>query len=191
MNNFEDIFSIKIFRKQIDVDVVTKIKQEMNLCCDDDIYSLMQGNTFNQQNQPVFSDPNFEEDFLEKNKINSLREEALKNCYEYLNEYDASGSNSLTFQKSWVCFCPRDCWGHSHNHPESLIAGVYYFKTNNSKGNLRLWSPLQFKKGVSHIKYDIEPEEGTMVLFPGWMYHEILTNTGEETRVSIAFQVAW
>lgn len=191
MNNFEEIFPIKIFRKQVDADVVAKIKQEMYLCCNGNIYTLMKGNNFNQPNQPIFSDPTLEEDFLEKHKINSLREEALKNCYEYLNEYNASGSESLHFQKSWVCFCPKEHWGHSHSHSESLIAGVYYFKTSDSKGNLRLWSPLQFKKGVSTIKYDIVPKEGTMVLFPGWMYHEILTNTGEETRVSIAFQVAW
>lgn len=191
MNNIQDIFSIKIFRKKIDDDVVTKIKQEMDLCCDGDIYGLMKGNKFEQVNQPVFSDPNFEEDFLEKHQINSLRQEAIKNCYEYLNEYDACGNNELSFDRSWVCFCPKNTWGHSHNHPEALIAGVYYFKTSKSKGNLRLWGPLQFKKGVSNIKYDIEPEEGTMVLFPGWMYHEILTNTGDETRISIAFQVKW
>lgn len=185
---FQDFFSIKIYRKKIDESVVQNIGKEIQ-GCSNDILGLMKGNTFNQENQPVFSDPHFESNFILEKNLNILRNEILKSAYEYLLEYNSTSSFPVSFKRSWVTYCAKNTWGHLHNHNDCMISGVYYYQTDENSGKLRLYSPLQFSRGYNNNFLDIQPEQGSIVMFPGWMGHEILPNHSDNMRISIAFNL--
>lgn len=185
-NNFENFFSVKIYRKKIANHNI--IREEIESICGN-IFKLIRGNNSNQVNQPLFSDPYLKSDFITENNLSALKKEILNCSHEYLKEYNCESSFPLTIKRSWITFCPKDTWGHLHHHTDCMIAGVYYFEVEQLSGKLRLYSPLQFNKENSNY-LDIEPELGTVVMFPGWMGHEILPNKSDNMRISIAFDLA-
>ena len=74
------------------------------------------------------------------------------------------------------------------------MAGVYYYKTNGEDGdiffessNLNLESSLCYYKLAERWKH--KPIEGKILLFPGWMKHGIMTNTTEDSRISLSFNI--
>lgn len=195
-NNFENSFSIKIYRKKLnDIDKKNIEKEIEN--CSKDIYSsdFMKKNVFAEKNlpsinQPLFSDPEFKQNFIEEENIFTLKQQILNCANEYLKEYNSLISpSSLKLKTSSFVYCFENNWGHLHNHARCKIAGVYYYKTTSLSGKLRLHSPLQFIENFNNNYIDIDPEEGSIVLFPGWMWHEILPNKCKETRISIGFNL--
>jgi uncharacterized protein (TIGR02466 family) len=81
-----------------------------------------------------------------------------------------------------------------HDHGSSDISGVYYYKTNEQDGNLFFQTPNKllssnflFKSIPSIVEYT--PKVGKIVLFPGWLNHGVHTNTTDNERVSISFNI--
>lgn len=87
-----------------------------------------------------------------------------------------------------------------HNHPGSCWSGVYYVEAGESdytrhpsSGVIDLHDPrpfteMTFTPGDPYgQKYSIRPESGTMLLFPGFLYHYVHPYFGSDERISIAF----
>lgn len=68
---------------------------------------------------------------------------------------------------------------NTHNHGITPYAWVYYVKVPPGSGDLTFWFFDKFK-------HSITPQEGYLVIFPGWMNHSVSKNRGTETRISIA-----
>ena len=107
------------------------------------------------------------------------------------------------FCKDWGVNKPRniDYWiqdyknnhYHSrHNHPLSFISGIYWVRANEHASILKIYSPNPYDSfpiefASSHI--DIQPKEGLLVLFPSYLYHEVLVNNSNSVRTTIAFNL--
>lgn len=87
-----------------------------------------------------------------------------------------------------------------HNHPGSCWSGVYYVETGGgptaehpNSGVIDLLDPrpfteMTFTPGEPYgQKYSIRPEPGTMLVFPGFLYHFVHPYFGAGERISIAF----
>ena len=83
-----------------------------------------------------------------------------------------------------------------HIHPTAWISGVYYVAvpedlTDNS-GAIQFGLPPE-RAGITNKLPEnfqvetIKPEEGLLVLFPSYMYHQTLPFESSEARISIAF----
>lgn len=138
------------------------------------IYQLIDGNNFNDDSQPVFSDRTLMSNFILENKLNCLKDEIFKALNLYNKNYN------LSLFRSWVCFTPFGKYGEPHTHLEGKIAGVYYYDASG-KSNLILHT--------TNGKVFVKPKDGMIVLFPGWMTHEIEINNSRDMRISIAFQL--
>ena len=90
--------------------------------------------------------------------------------------------------------------GHQvpHIHPSAWLSGVYYPKVPKAvdyDGDGQAgW--IEFGRPPAHVHCRKEPrtvayrpEEGLMLLFPSYLYHRTIPFTGDEERVSIAFDV--
>jgi uncharacterized protein (TIGR02466 family) len=81
-------------------------------------------------------------------------------------------------------------------HPLGWISGVYYVQTpddvRNTKsnaGNLLFGvAPERFKQVNAPARYHT-PEEGQLVLFPSWFWHQTMPFSAASERISIAFDV--
>ena len=110
-------------------------------------------------------------------------------------------------QSWWSKFGYRD-YAHVHNHGNSDVSGVYYFKAPSSEeissfdtpwgtqpeGNIYFSSPApssvtSFVYAHYAFKQSMLAEVGKMVLFPAYLDHGVTTNETKQDRVSLAFNI--
>lgn len=96
--------------------------------------------------------------------------------------------------KSWALIF--DSRGHQvlHHHPGPWLTGVYYVTAPRGAvrpGALRIGSlPEWIGRPAPWRTIDLEPEPGTLILFPSFVPHETLPTGSDEVRISVAFDVA-
>ena len=85
-----------------------------------------------------------------------------------------------------------------HLHPDAWLSGVYYVQVpavvaggEDHAGWLEFGEPSpDFPLAVTPPERRlVRPEEGLLVLFPGYFYHHTVPFEGEGRRISIAFDV--
>lgn len=91
-----------------------------------------------------------------------------------------------------------DSQGHqlAHMHPDGWVSGVYYVElpesmqaaTETREGWIEFGRPLPELAGSLEPKVRvIRPEEGMIVLFPSYFYHQTIPFESSEQRICIAF----
>lgn len=73
-----------------------------------------------------------------------------------------------------------------HMHRPDCLVVVYYHRVPENGGNIRLFSPIQYKEFQKETVIDITPTVGKILVFPGWLFHEVLKNNSDSIRYSIA-----
>jgi uncharacterized protein (TIGR02466 family) len=103
---------------------------------------------------------------------------------------------------AWANLLRRGNYNSLHNHPESVWSGVYYVdigtpdSSNPLSGILEFMDPRPFVEMVATPgrpfgrPVRIQAENGLMVLFPSWLYHQVHLYTGDRARIAIAFNVS-
>lgn len=94
--------------------------------------------------------------------------------------------------ESWIAvFNPND-YGHQHDHGNADISGVYYFKTNIKDGDIVFYNPtVQADTSTVFMgsTWKHKPEVGKMLMFPGYMRHEVQRNRTNDIRISLSWNV--
>jgi len=112
---------------------------------------------------------------------------------QYNNDYDLQCTNM------WANVNEKYSYNKIHIHPGALWSGVYFVKTPEKCGRLKIFDPrIQshiiepiFKNNnipinnLSEVYY--KPEEGILLFFPGWLLHEVEPNLSDDLRISISF----
>jgi len=91
-----------------------------------------------------------------------------------------------------------DSQGHQlpHMHPDGWVSGVYYVKlpsvvhaaTQARSGWIEFGRPLRALTGsLEPAVKTLRPEEGGLVLFPSYFYHQTIPFESSEQRICIAF----
>lgn len=85
-----------------------------------------------------------------------------------------------------------------HYHPSGIISGVYYVRlpTRLDAGKERHQGGLEFGHPPANLNITampprrmVMPQEGALVLFPSYFWHRTIPFHGDETRISIAFDL--
>jgi tetratricopeptide (TPR) repeat protein len=107
--------------------------------------------------------------------------------------FPAARPATATF-KSWALLFKG--LGHQclHHHPGPWLTGVYYVAAPGGppcQGALRIGAlPHWLDAERPWPVIEVEPTPGTLVLFPSFVPHETLPTGSDETRISVAFDVA-
>lgn len=125
------------------------------------------------------------------------RLEQLRNDIEFIDQA------FLRVESMWININHPYSYNSNHIHPNSYISGVYYVKVPENSGNLVLRHPSnlisiftpsdvikQFNL-LNSSKWNIEPKDGDLVMFPSWIEHEVTQNISGEDRISIAFNTGF
>ncbi|PXF50059.1 hypothetical protein BWQ96_00219 [Gracilariopsis chorda] len=75
-----------------------------------------------------------------------------------------------------------------HVHDMAIISIVYYVKSGENSGALRLLD-ARGPRPPFEGSVEVSPVEGEMVAFPGWLAHEVESGSGEGVRVSLVLNV--
>lgn len=149
------------------------------------------------KNTHLLNDTDFTGNIIEKYQLASFATELKKHILEYISKAGSFGSEIPNFviAQSWMTLTLKGQFAHKHAHGHADLSGAYYFKTNGRDGDLYFEHPnrqlletsIVFNELAKKIAY--KPEEGRLVLFPGWMEHGVFENTTDSERVSVSFNV--
>lgn len=112
--------------------------------------------------------------------------------------YDAP----LTLKNAWFNINRKGDYNRLHVHPRSLLSAVVWIKTPENCGGLKfpndqylrinweLFLKPEYKNKLNVDKdHYFEPKEGTILIFPSYLYHEVEPNQTDLDRISIAFNL--
>ena len=108
----------------------------------------------------------------------------------------------LVIRTLWININPKYAWNALHEHPESILSGVYYVQADEKSGCLRFRDPRAAKrmspwpiapgskKDERHWdRVSYQPKPGRMIMFPSWLAHDVEANMSEKERISISFNL--
>jgi len=146
-----------------------------------------------------------------QNNLNCLPEFAnftTKVTAAVQNYFDQLGYNpdwAAVCSDMWANVSSRYAYHRSHHHGDSLCSGVYYVQSNASSGRINFVDPREQaviqpyyteealrEKNHTWSKVHFEPISGRLILFPGWLRHDVDPNMSDAegdagNRISISF----
>jgi hypothetical protein len=142
------------------------------------------------------SDPTFRKNAIEEYSLQLFQQELNFHINEFMKTINTPVERYRNY-KIYGCWITQTMPGehaHTHSHGHNDLSGVYYIKTNNKDGNLFFNNPLALlthSYSFEHIPQQLEyiPEEGKIVLFPGWLEHGVKPNNTNDERISISFNI--
>jgi uncharacterized protein (TIGR02466 family) len=136
---------------------------------------------------------------LNNKAFKNLKEELDFKVQDYFSKI-ISPSNTITpyITQSWLNYTETNQYHHKHQHPNSLVSGVFYINSDE------LFDKIIFYK--KDIYQTIKPEikewnlwnsetwwfsvkSRDIIMFPSSLTHMVETKKGTNTRISLAFNV--
>lgn len=149
------------------------------------------------------SEPNFFEWDLDC--VRELRARIHAYATELVRAFvkDPQDSANGVFQlEGWANVLRYGQYNSLHGHPNAFWSGVYYVNGNPEpeekhpfSGKLELVDPRPgaglsyWERTNLYGRFLVNPVPGQMVIFPGWMQHQVHPYFGQGERIAIAFNV--
>ncbi len=99
----------------------------------------------------------------------------------------------------WAIINKKNSFNIMHNHQNCYLSASYYVKKPERSGNISFFDPVEPKtyrypekeKGTfySNQVVTLKPEEGELLVFPSYLYHDVEANLSNEDRVIISFNI--
>ena len=190
MSKVKPVFPTPVYNNKIRGSVFDKVQEEIgdSLSKVDFRFNDSFGDTH------FLSDPTFQENYIEKHSLDSLLSVIKQNVENYMIDIGYTTEIKYRIASSWIALFKPGHYGHVHDHGITDISGVYYYKTNGKDGNIFFESPnnnLVSSTPFNHLSHGVtyDPQEGVLLLFPGWLKHGINKNKTDETRISLSFNI--
>lgn len=101
---------------------------------------------------------------------------------------------NISLGRAWVQNQNPGGTNTPHSHARSILVGVYYLQANEDCGDLLLqnpnagtiWSGAIENNTDCRAYIRIKPQQGMIVIFPGYVIHSVEPNRSNTQRISIA-----
>ena len=104
---------------------------------------------------------------------------------------------------AWININKPGAYNVKHDHPGCDLAGVLWVKAPKNSGEIVIEAPYQFQAFKEIKSYNDEfknscnvdqnyyfpPNEGTMLVFPSHLPHQVNENKSNEDRISVSFNI--
>jgi uncharacterized protein (TIGR02466 family) len=132
--------------------------------------------------------------FAEFNSVIETNVLAVANCLHWdLQKF------SLELKGCWAIVNGKLASNSVHNHPNSILSGVYYLQAPENSGVISFADPRPAAQMLvppmteyslwTLPKISYQPQAGTMLLFPSWLLHGVEMNMSRELRISLSFNI--
>jgi uncharacterized protein (TIGR02466 family) len=123
----------------------------------------------------------------------------LRHAYAFAGALHADTRHfAITISSSWANIYPRGEYVLPHAHPNCQLSGVFYVAAEPGCGDILFYSPLEYHKSSDiprytkqgPVSYECVPytaRTGRLILFPNWLKHTTLPNTGPTDRIIVSF----
>jgi uncharacterized protein (TIGR02466 family) len=99
----------------------------------------------------------------------------------------------------WAIVNDKHASNTVHNHPQSILSGVYYVAAPENGGDLFFRDPRDAPSMVAPPVSEYTPwtfqkvvykaRVGRMLIFPSWLLHGVEPNMSDEPRVCVSFNI--
>ena len=125
-------------------------------------------------------------------KVVSVKQNLLVHLNEYARDY---GMKAASIDNSWVNVQRPGSELNFHTHPSSMISGALYLKADEASSKLGFANPnpyLEMTEVLNLTSYtfkivSIQPETGSLFLFPSWLRHGSLGRNLSPERIVLSF----
>ena len=108
-------------------------------------------------------------------------------------------NKTLKLSNFWFNINGYKDYNRTHDHPYSLISGVFYIDVNKDSGDIMFHNPQQpglYDKGLTSVSerntfnskiWRVSPTKNLLLLFPSWLFHSVEPNLSKKNRISMSF----
>ena len=99
----------------------------------------------------------------------------------------------------WAIINKKNSYNIKHNHQNCYLSASYYIKKPKNSGDISFFDPKEaktyrfpeVKKKTDYTaeKITIMPEEGDLLIFPSYLYHDVGVNMTNEERIVVSFNI--
>jgi uncharacterized protein (TIGR02466 family) len=135
---------------------------------------------------------------LNEKPFANIKKELDLRVQDYFNKVISPANNITPYiTQSWLNYTETNQYHHKHAHPNSLVSGVFYINCHEEHDKIKFFND-NYKIFKPEIKeYNIWNSEswwfsvktGDVILFPSSLTHMVETKQGDNTRISLAFNV--
>ena len=135
---------------------------------------------------------------LDETIFNSLKKELDSKVKEYFDKI-LSITDDVTpyITQSWLNYTETNEFHHKHAHPNSVLSGVLYINTDEKYDKIKFFNESYKQIKLEVKKYNIWNSDSwwfpvkteELILFPSSLTHMVETKEGDNTRISLAFNV--
>jgi uncharacterized protein (TIGR02466 family) len=135
---------------------------------------------------------------LNNKELKSLKEELDLKVKDYFDKVISPANNITPYiTQSWLNYTETNQYHHKHQHPNSLVSGVFYLNCNEEDDKIKFFndSYKTIKLGVkdwnlwNSESWWFPVKTGDVILFPSSLTHMVETKQGDNTRISLAFNI--
>jgi uncharacterized protein (TIGR02466 family) len=135
---------------------------------------------------------------LNEKPFTNIKKELDLKVQDYFDKV-ISPKNNITpyITQSWLNYTETNQYHHKHSHPNSLVSGVFYINCDDKFDKIKFFND-RYQTIKPEVKdWNIWNSEtwwfsvntGDVILFPSSLTHMVETKQGDNTRISLAFNV--
>jgi len=135
---------------------------------------------------------------LNEKPFANIKKELDLRVQDYFNKIISPANNITPYiTQSWLNYTETNQYHHKHVHPNSLVSGVFYINCHEEHDKIKF-----FNDNYKTIKLEVKDwnlwnseswwfsvKTGEVILFPSSLTHMVETKEGDNTRISLAFNV--
>jgi len=151
--------------------------------------------TFTKNEGNITSNNNY---ILNEKPLANIKKELDLVVKDYFEKVISSTDSTIPYiTQSWLNYTETNQYHHKHAHPNSLVSGVFYINCHEEHDKIKFFDD-RYKTIKPEIKdwnlwnsesWWFPVKTGNIIMFPSSLTHMVETKEGNNTRISLAFNV--
>ena len=136
---------------------------------------------------------------LNNKEFKYLKEDLNLKIQDYFDKI-ISPVNKITpyITQSWLNYTEKNQYHHKHAHPNSLVSGVFYINCHEKFDKIKFFKKETYRIIALETKdwnlwnsesWWFPVKTGDIIMFPSSLTHMVENKEGDNTRISLAFNV--
>jgi uncharacterized protein (TIGR02466 family) len=135
---------------------------------------------------------------LNEKPFSNIKKELDLRVQDYFDKVISTANNITPYiTQSWLNYTEKNQYHHKHSHHNSFVSGVFYINSNDKFDKIKFFNDT-YRTILPDVKnWNIWNSEswwfsvktGDIILFPSSLTHMVEAKEGDNTRISLAFNV--
>lgn len=132
---------------------------------------------------------------LDNPAFKKLKKELVAHLKEYYRVVCKFKDVEPYLTQSWLNFTSENEYHHQHEHPNSMVSGVFYINSDANNDAIKFWNHSYKRIRPNVLEWTwLNAESWTypiksndIIIFPSQVTHSVKTKKGNNLRISLAF----